>query len=89
MTTWREDKRVENLRKHGVDLADAEDFEWAAALDEEDRTEDYGEQRFRAVGPIGDALYVYVYTLNDDGSDHAISLREATRKEKRNYARSI
>ena len=43
MTTWREDKRAENIRKHGVDLADAEAFEWAAALVEEDLTEVYGQ----------------------------------------------
>ena len=89
MTTWREDKRGENARKHGIDLADAEVFEWAAALDEEDRTEDYGEQRFRAIGPIGDDLYVYVYTVNEDGTDHAVSLRKADKKEKRHYAKSI
>ena len=89
MTTWRDEKRIANLLKHGVDLAAAEAFEWSAAEIREDRTEDYREQRFRAVGPIRDKLYVYVYAENGDGSDHAISLREATRKEKRDYARSI
>ena len=91
MTTWREDKRAENLRKHGVDLADADAFEWAVALDddEEDRTEDYGEQRFRAVGPIGGEIYVYAYTLNEDGTDHAISLRKADKKERKHYAENV
>ncbi len=91
MTTWREDKRAENIRKHGVDLADAEAFEWAAALVEEDLTEVYGEQRFRAIGPIGDKLYVYIYAYaeNDDGTDHAISLREAEKRERRYYVRTI
>ena len=89
MTTWREDKRAENARKHEVDLADAEAFEWAVALDEEDRTENYGEQRFRAVGPIRDEIFVYVYTINEDGTDHAISLRKAEKKEKRHYAKNV
>ncbi len=85
MTTWREDKRAENLRKHGVDLAAAEAFEWEAALVEEDLTEGYAEQRFRAIGPIGDRLYVYVYTENEDETDHAISLREVEKRERRYY----
>ena len=89
MTTWREDKRAENIRKHGVDLADAEAFEWAAALVEEDLTEVYGQQRFRAIGPIGDRLYVYAYTENHDGTDHAISLRKAEKHERRYYVRTI
>ena len=89
MTTWRKDKRTENIRKHGIDLADAEAFEWEAALVEEDLTESYEEQRFRAIGPIGNRLYVYAYTENEDGSDHAISLREAEKSERRYYVRNI
>lgn len=56
----------------------------------EDRTEAYPEQRFRAIGPIGDTLYVYVYTLAADGTEErAISLRRAEPKERRFYARTI
>ena len=90
MTTWHPPKRRENARKHGVDLAIASGFEWDAALVEEDTTEIYGEQRFRAIGPIGDQLYVYVYTLDIDGvEDHAISLRRAEPKERKHYVRNI
>ena len=89
MTTWREDKRARNIEKHGVDLATAEGFDMDAAIVSEDRTENYGERRFRAIGPIGDDLYVYAYAENDDGTEHAISLRRAEPRERRYYARNI
>ena len=90
MTTWDEAKRRGNIAKHGVDLALAEDFEHEAALVKEDESDAYGEHRFRALGPIGDELFVYVYALNVDGTDdRAISLRRAEPKERRFYARNI
>jgi uncharacterized DUF497 family protein len=88
MTTWDEAKRRRNISKHGVDLAIAERFEFDTAFLEEDRSEPYGEQRETATGRIDDALYVYVYTLRGD-EDHAISLRKATPKERRRYAKEI
>lgn len=90
MTAWDEAKRAKNLAKHGVDLALARLFEHEAALVDEDRSQAYGEQRFRAIGPISDRLFVYVYTMSADGEgDHAISLRCAEPKEARFYARNI
>ena len=86
MTTWDEQKRRSNLTKHGVDLALAVDFDWHAAVIEEDDSEAYGEQREKAIGRIGPILYVYIYTIRDD-DDHAISLRKATPKEHRRYSR--
>jgi hypothetical protein len=86
MTTWDERKRRSNLRKHGVDLALAEHFDWATAIIEEDDSEAYGEQRERATGLIGTTLYVYIYTLRG-GEDRAISLRPASKSEKRRYVK--
>jgi uncharacterized DUF497 family protein len=85
MTTWDEAKNQSNFAKHGVHLSRAVDFDWVSAVIEEDDSESYGEQRERAVGWIGDALYVYVYTLRGE-EDHAISLRKATKQEYRRYA---
>ena len=85
MTTWDEAKRRRNLAKHGVDFAIAEQFDFVTAVIEEDDSERYGEQRQIATGRIGDALYVYVYSLRGD-EDHAISLRKATPRERRRYA---
>ena len=89
MTTWDPAKRRANIRKHGVDLAMAEHFEMEAALVEEDRTENYGERRYRAIGPIGNTLFVYVFTCDDDEEERAISLREADARERRFYVDNI
>jgi len=79
-------KDAANLRKHGVSLALAADFEWDTAHIEEDKRFDYEEQRFKATGYIGMRLYVLIYCLIDDDSTRAISLRPAEPKEYRQYA---
>lgn len=81
-------KRAANARKHGIDLAMAERFEMEAALVEEDITENYEEQRFRAIGPIGNELFVYVFIFEDD-TERAISLREADARERRHDVDNI
>lgn len=88
MTTWDEAKRRRNRAKHGVDLALAQAFDFDTAWIEEDDGERYGKRRQRAIGWIGDKLYVYVYTERD-GDDHAISLRRAEPKERRWYVEKI
>lgn len=86
MTTWDETKRRSNIAKHGVDLALAKRVDLLTADIEEDTSEAYGEQRFRAVGRIGLGVYVYIYALTEDESeDRAISLRRATPRERRKY----
>ena len=90
MTTWDEDKRERNSAKHGVDLVLAGNFEMHVSLVDEDTTEVYGEQRFRAIGPIGNTLYVYIYTWNTGATEqHTISLRRAEPRERRYCAKNI
>ncbi len=84
MTTWDEAKRRSNLAKHGVDLADSERFEFDTARIEEDR-DVRCEQRFRAIGFLGDRLYFIVFTPGAGDEPHVISMRLATPKEKRSY----
>ena len=40
-------KDESNLEKHGVSLADADEFEWEAAVVREDTREQYAEPRFK------------------------------------------
>ena len=47
---WDESKRVANFAKHGVDFIDAEQFEWATAIEAMDNRCDYGEDRWVALG---------------------------------------
>ncbi len=77
-----------NIAHHGVSLALAAELEWDLMLACEDAREAYGEQRWIGVAPIGRVLYCVVFTEEDDVY-RIISLREATTREVRDYAREI
>jgi len=81
---WDTDKDAENLAKHDVDFAEAEDFDWNTALIEEDNRCDYGERRFGAYGLIHDRLYFMVFTMRGERI-RIISLRRANKREVRRY----
>ncbi len=85
---WNETKRKENLKKHGVDFAGVQRFDWETAATAIDDREDYGELREVAKGFIGTELHVLVFTAREDDDGEiiwVISLRRATRKERRDY----
>jgi uncharacterized DUF497 family protein len=88
MITWDEAKRRANRSKHGMDLADAADFDFDAAFSEEDGDVRH-ERRFRAVGPLRGRLCFLVYAVRDDGDVHAITLRRCEKKEIRRYVEQV
>lgn len=47
---WDERKRVSNLRKHGVEFAIVQNFDFETALVLRDNRKNYGEERYRAYG---------------------------------------
>ena len=59
---WSERKRRQNLSEHGVDFADAALIFEGATLEAVDDRADYGEIRYRALGRVGDAYLMVVYT---------------------------
>lgn len=81
-------KDVSNIVKHGVSLAVAADLEWDLALVREDERDAYGEMRMVGFAPIGRALYCVAFT-EDHEVYRIISLRKATPREVRDYARHI
>ena len=79
-----ERKRRVNLKKHGLDFADASKvFAGAMVLIEDDR-EDYGEQRLLGIGLL-EVLVVVVVPTEGNGKIRVISMREAERHEKDRY----
>ncbi|MEO0377194.1 MAG: BrnT family toxin [Cyanobacteria bacterium P01_A01_bin.17] len=81
---WNRDKAATNLRKHGVDFADAVSvFSDDLAITIPD--ERFDEERFVTIGldAFGRVLVV-VYTLRG-GEIRVISARKATRQERRQY----
>jgi hypothetical protein len=81
---WDEGKRAANLAVHGIDFAQALQFEWDTALIAPDTRHDYGESRFIAVGRIGPRLHVIVFTPRA-GKVRLISLRKANKREIQRY----
>ncbi|MFB1490685.1 MAG: BrnT family toxin [Thiocapsa sp. C3-sup] len=81
-------KNAKNRAKHGVSLASAADLEWDLLLTREDTREAYIELRWIGYAPIGRTVYCVVYAEEGDAY-RIISLRSATPREVRDYARQV
>ncbi len=88
MFTWDEAKRQENLDKHGIDFADAEEIFAGHTLTAEDTREAYGEPRFLTLGLLHGEVVSVAHTPRED-DDHIISIRKATKHETRFYFSQI
>src|SRR5262245_59873848 len=82
---WDDDKQAENLRKHGIDLADAEAIFQHPCLTRLDTREEYGEDRWCSLGMLQGRVVVLVYTERLPDIIRVISLRKATRRERTKY----
>jgi len=86
---WDPRKAKENLRKHGVDFADA-----VIALEDENalsiEDSDHDEQRFKTLGmgPSLNILFV-VHCERSENRIRIISAREADRKETKQYFQGL
>ena len=77
---WDEAKRQANLRKHGLDFADAEKVFAGPLVLFEDGREDYGEQRMIGIGLL-ETIVVLVVHVESDDSIRIISMRKAESNE--------
>ena len=77
---WDEAKSRRCLEERGFDFSSVHDFDWASAVIEKDTRKNYGEDRFRAFGFIGDELVCVVFTPRGDRL-RIISMRRMHRKE--------
>lgn len=87
---WDPVKASANRLKHGIDFDDAmQVFDDPFALFEQDRVDESGERRWRAIGLVaGVAVLLVAHTLQEEGKDKVvrlISARRATRKERNDY----
>ena len=79
---WDEEKRKENVRRHGLDFADAEEIFSAPMFTALDAREDYGKARFVGVGFLRHIIVVVVYAEPDEETLRIISLRKALKHER-------
>ena len=82
---WDEEKSEANIAADRLGFKAIEDFEWETAMVES--SDRHGETRWAATGYIGDRLHRVVYTRRGD-KRRIISLRKASPKEMRDYART-
>ena len=86
---WDKNKAEENLRKHGVDFADA-----VIALEDENaltiEDKDHEEQRFKTLGmgPYLNVLYV-VHAYRDNDVIRIISARKADKTQIKQYYQGL
>lgn len=77
---WDEPKRQMNLKKHGLDFADAVKVFSGPLVLFEDQRENYGEQRMIGIGLL-DYLVVLIVHVESDESIRIISMRKADSDE--------
>lgn len=84
LIVWDEPKREANLQVHGLDFADARD---RFILEDSIVLATYpgrdGAPRFIAIGPLDDRLVAFVFSPLGTEAVSLISLRPASRKERR------
>ncbi|MER2527429.1 MAG: BrnT family toxin [Candidatus Competibacter denitrificans] len=78
--TWDSIKRQANLKKHGLDFADAEQIFSSETFTFEDDRFAYGEQRFISLGLLRGHVIVIVHTETED-TIRIISMRRAEKHE--------
>jgi uncharacterized DUF497 family protein len=78
-------KDAHNKELRGLSFELVTRFRWETALVGRDDRRDYGEDRFWALGFIGEELY----TTPREKAIRVISLRKASRKERLAYAEKI
>jgi uncharacterized DUF497 family protein len=80
---WDENKRASNIIKHKIDFSEiVAVFDDEHLITLEDKRKDYGEQRWRSIGIVGDELLVAVIHTDRDGITRIISARKAKQKER-------
>ncbi|MCC6329929.1 MAG: BrnT family toxin [Acidobacteria bacterium] len=89
---WDEQKRLDNLNKHGIDFADlAELFENETATAPDERF-NYGEERLLSFGLLLGEVIAVVHTEDTNGDDsliRVISARKAEKYEQEYYFKNI
>ncbi|TQV82428.1 BrnT family toxin [Exilibacterium tricleocarpae] len=86
---WDAAKNAVNIRKHGIDFADVEDIFNHPILTLPDNRDDYGEERWVAIGWVHTLMGVVVYTERRDDVIRIISARKATKYEVRRYEQNL
>ncbi len=86
--SWDEPERRSNIETHGVDFADIVRFQWNSAILRPTYADILGHRRFKAIGRLDSDLVVGIFSSLGREALTIISLRRASRKERREYEQS-
>lgn len=81
---WDEEKRHQNINKHGVDFIDVIDFFNSIRVDALDYRKPYGENRWISYGKLNNRVMVLIFTKRGD-IIQLISFRKANSREVKKY----
>ncbi len=85
---WDDEKRRQNISKHGVDLIHAALIFEGSTLTKIDDRLDYGEERFTSLGLVDGMAFVVVHTPRGENI-RLISARKGGRKDYEKYQESF
>lgn len=86
---WDPKKNRENLRKHGLDFADAPEIFRGPLIARPDTREEYGEERWVGIGNVRGRVVVLVFATVDPDTIRIISLRKANKHERARYEKAV
>jgi uncharacterized DUF497 family protein len=86
---WDEQKNAVNVRKHGFDFADAWEIFESPMLTALDTREDYGEERWIAIGLLRERIVVVVFVERTNNTIRIISLRKALKHERIKFEEAV
>ena len=86
---WDERKNKSNLRKHGLDLADADPMFDGSMLALPDDREEYGENRWIGIGVTHGRIAVVAFAERGEACVRVISLRKANQRERKLFEETI
>lgn len=85
---WDKAKRLANIKKHGIDFADAPPMFDRDVFTIEDQRFNYGETRYISLGLLKFRVIVVAHT-DKDNVIRIISARKATKNEEKRYFKEI
>lgn len=86
---WDDAKNRVNVLKHGIDFVDAIDVFNHPVLTALDGREDYGEERWIALGWMKGTMAVVIYVERCGPTIRIVSARKATKQEAKRYEQNV
>jgi uncharacterized protein len=86
---WNEAKNRADIRKHGLDFADAKEMFRGVLVVEPDTREDYEEKRWKGIGAIRGRTTAVIFVERSPEAIRIISLRKADHEERKEYEKAI